>query len=64
MQNHHRFRFAEQSRYPRFPRRAAGDAEIALTREALGWKHPAFDIPSDIYAQWDAKEAGQAKEAA
>jgi transketolase len=41
-----------------------GDAEIALTREALGWTHPAFEIPSDIYAQWDAKEAGQAKEAA
>ncbi|AUP76789.1 hypothetical protein CWS02_16270 [Enterobacter sp. EA-1] len=37
---------------------------MALTREALGWKHPAFEIPSDIYAQWDAKEAGQAKEAA
>ncbi|MBX4425686.1 transketolase, partial [Mycobacterium tuberculosis] len=32
--------------------------------EALGWKHAPFDIPSDIYAQWDAKEAGQAKEAA
>ncbi|MBS6498378.1 MAG: hypothetical protein KH411_28030, partial [Klebsiella oxytoca] len=41
-----------------------GDAEIALTREALGWKHPAFEIPSEIYAQWDAKEAGQAKESA
>ena len=41
-----------------------GDAEIALTREALGWNHAPFDIPSDIYAQWDAKEAGQAKEAA
>ncbi|MEF3165973.1 transketolase [Klebsiella pneumoniae] len=41
-----------------------GDAEIALTREALGWKHAPFDIPSDLYAQWDAKEAGQAKEAA
>nr|MCD9746602.1 transketolase [Klebsiella pneumoniae] len=27
-------------------------------------KHAPFDIPSDIYAQWDAKEAGQAKEAA
>jgi transketolase len=24
-----------------------GDAEIALTREALGWKHPAFEIPSE-----------------
>lgn len=41
-----------------------GDAEVALTREALGWKHAPFDIPQDIYAQWDAREAGQAKEAA
>ncbi|AYN28949.1 transketolase [Buttiauxella ferragutiae ATCC 51602] len=41
-----------------------GDAEIALTREALGWKHAPFEIPQDIYAQWDAREAGQAKEAA
>ncbi|CAI2001253.1 transketolase [Serratia entomophila] len=34
---------------------ALGAAEVAATREA---------IPQDIYAQWDAKEAGQAKEAA
>ncbi|WP_261243028.1 transketolase, partial [Serratia entomophila] len=43
---------------------ALGAAEVAATREALGWKYAAFDIPQDIYAQWDAKEAGQAKEAA
>ncbi|WP_252177891.1 transketolase [Endozoicomonas sp. 4G] len=41
-----------------------GDEEIQLTRERLGWKHPAFEIPSDIYSQWNAKEAGTAKEAA
>ncbi len=41
-----------------------GDAEIALTREQLGWKYAPFEIPSEIYAQWDAKEAGQAKESA
>lgn len=41
-----------------------GDEEIALTRKQLGWNHAPFEIPSDIYAQWDAKEAGQAKEAA
>ncbi|MFZ4835603.1 transketolase [Rouxiella sp. Mn2063] len=41
-----------------------GDAEIAATREALGWKYAPFEIPQDIYAQWDAKEAGKAKEAA
>ncbi|KZB73990.1 transketolase [Yersinia pestis] len=41
-----------------------GEAEVAATREALGWKYPAFEIPQDIYAAWDAKEAGKAKEAA
>ena len=41
-----------------------GDAEIELTRKALGWNYAPFEIPADIYAQWDAKAAGQAKEAA
>ncbi|MBD8214730.1 transketolase [Erwinia persicina] len=40
-----------------------GDDEIALTRKQLGWNHAPFEIPADIYAQWDAKEAGRAKEA-
>mgnify|MGYP001770894476 CR=1 FL=1 len=39
-----------------------GDAEIAATREFLGWKHDPFVIPSEIYAAWDAKEAGKAAE--
>jgi len=39
-----------------------GDDEIALTRERLGWKHPAFEIPGDIYAGWSAKEKGAAAE--
>ncbi|WP_216365375.1 transketolase, partial [Serratia plymuthica] len=43
---------------------ALGAAEVAATREALGWKYAAFEIPQDIYAQWDAREAGQAKESA
>ncbi len=37
---------------------ALGDAEIALTREQLGWKHGPFEIPADIYAEWDARQAG------
>ncbi|WP_062267741.1 transketolase [Endozoicomonas arenosclerae] len=41
-----------------------GDEEIKLTRERLGWKHDSFEIPQDIYAEWNAKEAGTAKEAA
>ncbi|WP_299981322.1 transketolase [uncultured Pseudoteredinibacter sp.] len=35
-----------------------GAEEIALVRETLGWEHEAFEIPADIYAQWDAKKAG------
>ena len=41
-----------------------GDAEVAASREQLGWHYPPFDIPADIYAAWDAKAAGQEKEAA
>ncbi|MBA1249677.1 transketolase [Pseudomonas luteola] len=41
---------------------ALGDAEVAATREALGWKHAAFEIPQDIYAEWDAKDAGSKAE--
>ncbi|MHC5130453.1 transketolase [Pseudomonas glycinis] len=40
-----------------------GDAEIALTRQALNWNHGPFEIPAEIYAEWDAKEAGRAVEA-
>ncbi|MBQ1495220.1 MAG: transketolase [Acinetobacter sp.] len=41
-----------------------GKDEIALTREALGWKEEAFVIPEDVYASWDAKAKGQTSEAA
>jgi transketolase len=40
-----------------------GHDEIAAAREFLGWKHGPFEIPADIYKQWDAKDSGQAKEA-
>jgi len=43
---------------------ALGADEVAATRKNIGWNSPAFEIPQDIYAQWDAKEAGKAKEAA
>ncbi|QLB13738.1 transketolase [Bisgaardia hudsonensis] len=36
-----------------------GDEEIALTRQALNWNYAPFEIPADIYAQWDAKAKGQ-----
>ena len=41
-----------------------GESEIIATREKLGWKHAAFEIPADIYAEWDANEAGAQAEAA
>jgi transketolase len=39
-----------------------GDAEIQAARKFLNWEHGAFDIPADIYADWNAVEAGTAKE--
>ena len=41
-----------------------GADEITAAREFLGWEHGPFEIPADVYAEWDAKEAGVAKEAA
>lgn len=35
-----------------------GADEIQATREALGWQHAPFEIPSEIYAAWDAKVKG------
>ena len=40
-----------------------GDDEIKASREFLGWTGDAFEIPEDIYAQWDNKEKGQQLEA-
>lgn len=37
---------------------ALGDDEIALTREALAWKHGPFDLDDEIYEAWDAKAKG------
>ncbi|WP_122036623.1 transketolase [Aliivibrio sp. EL58] len=41
-----------------------GADEIAATKAKLGWEHAAFEIPADVYGEWDAKEAGTAKESA
>jgi len=43
---------------------ALGSAEVAATRQALGWTAPPFEIPADIAQAWDAKERGQAAELA
>ena len=39
-----------------------GAEEIKLTREALGWNHPPFEVPAEVYADWDAKARGLALE--
>jgi transketolase len=39
-----------------------GAEEIALTRATLGWNYGPFEIPGEIYAEWDAKQAGAARE--
>ncbi|ELE1959230.1 transketolase [Vibrio vulnificus] len=41
-----------------------GAEEIAATCKELGWEHGPFEIPQEVYAEWSAKEAGAAKEAA
>ena len=40
-----------------------GEDEIIASREFLGWKGEAFEIPADIYSQWDGKEKGKQLEA-
>ncbi|MBQ0961562.1 transketolase [Ideonella sp. 4Y11] len=35
-----------------------GAAEIAATREALGWSAAPFELPADVAAQWDARGRG------
>ena len=40
-----------------------GAEEIALTRAALGWTYGPFEIPADVYTDWDAKDQGAKAEA-
>ncbi len=41
-----------------------GDDEIQATRERLGWSHPAFEVPQDIYSGWNAISKGESLEKA
>ena len=41
---------------------ALGEAEVAATRQAIGWKYPAFAIPDEVYHAWDARAKGEALE--
>ncbi len=43
---------------------ALGEAEVKATRDNLGWHHDPFVIPAEIYAGWDATEAGIKNESA
>src|SRR5699024_4381216 len=40
-----------------------GDDEIALTRAELNWPHAPFVVPEEIYAEWNAEQAGAKAEA-
>ncbi|AXE35294.1 transketolase [Chromobacterium phragmitis] len=39
-----------------------GAAEIAAAREGLKWPHAPFEIPSEIYAEWSARDQGAVAE--
>jgi transketolase len=39
-----------------------GADEVAATRAAIGWPHPAFEIPQPVREAWDAREAGKKAE--
>lgn len=39
-----------------------GAAEIAATREAMGWEYGAFEVPEDIYEAWDCRVKGDVLE--
>ena len=39
-----------------------GEAEIKAAREFLNWEYEPFEIPTDIYAAWDAKAKGAEEE--
>jgi len=37
---------------------ALGEEEIALTRQSMDWPYPAFEIPADVKADWNANAHG------
>ena len=39
-----------------------GEEEIEATRKEIGWPHAAFEVPDEIRAGWDAREAGAQRE--
>ncbi len=43
---------------------ALGEAEVAAARKNLNWSYPAFTVPKEFYAAWDARIKGQKLEQA
>ncbi len=43
---------------------ALGKDEVAAARDELDWHYPPFEIPAEIYAGWDKKQAGAEREQA
>ncbi len=41
---------------------ALGSEESEKVREKLRWTYPPFEIPQEIYKEWDSKETGKKKE--
>ncbi|MBI1964963.1 MAG: transketolase, partial [Betaproteobacteria bacterium] len=39
-----------------------GEKEVAAAREAIGWRHPPFEIPQHVYEGWDARKRGASAE--
>ena len=42
---------------------ALGPAEVAATRENIGWSHEPFTVPQEIYDGWNARKKGAELEA-
>jgi transketolase len=36
-----------------------GEDEVAATRRALGWEHDPFEIPQDVYEEWNCRARGE-----
>jgi transketolase len=43
---------------------ALGAEEVEATRQNIGWPYPAFEIPRQVYAAWDARARGAQQEQA
>ncbi len=39
-----------------------GADEVKLVRQQLEWPHAEFEIPAEVYSEWDAKEQGAQSE--